>query len=119
MSHNFPASLEWGCVTDAIKLVRGGDMDRDKALELGQHVAWFSGCAFELFKSQDNPEPIPEPDENVDINVSFGDGGDEAICAKLEECTNQAFAAADGGIDWGMIFNLVLPLLKKLLEKYL
>lgn len=54
MAHQFPASIEWGCVRDIISLVRQGDLTADQKLDIGQHAAWFWGSSLEWYRQHDD-----------------------------------------------------------------
>ena len=119
MSHcEFPAELKWGCITEIVTIVRSGSIDRAKGLDIAQHAGCFACCAIELFKS--SPDVVIPDDDDEDPLLRGP--SDEYICDTLEDCSIQArLMAADEttAIDWGMIFNTILPLLLQLIQRYI
>ena len=111
MSHAFEATLPWECLGHVIRLVRGGNLDRDGYLELAQHANWFMGCAATLARDGNLVGAAQQGDtvETVDLSVP-----DDQLANRLA-----ASVPAEGtaGISWIEILTIVLPILLELLNR--
>jgi len=105
MHCDFQASLEWDCLRSIVSIIRAGDMDRNKSLEVAQHASCFIGCAAEWAKSQD---PAPGPDI---IITATGDD----LASQIESVIPPSGDVA-GAIDWSTVLKVILPLLLQLLD---
>lgn len=103
MAHcNFQPELQLGCVKEIIDIVRSGELDREKSLEVVEHVACFLGSGAAMLKG-DGPEVFGSLPSDV---------ADE-----LESLIPDEGAPVAQAIPWISIARLLLPLLIDVLSK--
>jgi hypothetical protein len=58
-THEFTPTLEFGCLRDAIRILRAGpsELDTAEVCEVGQHLAWFSGCSLAWYAERKKVAP--------------------------------------------------------------
>lgn len=101
----FPPEFKIECITEIIKLLRSGDMDRDKTLEVAKHAACFIGCGAALMQGGDRP---------------IGPFGQAEAADKLEALVPQNDTLAQGpatAVPWLAIIQILLPILLDLLKE--
>lgn len=101
----FQPEFKIECVTEIIKLLRSGDIDRDKTLEIAKHAACFIGCGAELMQGKEPP---------------IGPFGQEEAADKLEALIPQNDVLAQGpsqAVPWLSIIQILLPILLDLLKE--
>jgi hypothetical protein len=102
---DFQPEFKIECITEIIRLLRSGDMDRDKTLEVAKHAACFIGCGAALM--QGNNEPA-------------GPFGALEAADKLEALVPQNDTLAKGpaqAVPWLSIIQILLPILLDLLKE--
>lgn len=134
MAHSFEAKLDWSCVREIIALVRKGDSTTDDKIDIGQHAAWFGGCALEWYRLR----RVDVPD-GVDLSLLerilslfgggrlFGDDGyetsmsDDELCDKCEN----VLASMEGSEDADdaqafpviQVLAIVIPIIIELIKR--
>lgn len=101
----FEPEFKIECLTNIIQLLRSGDMDRDKTLEIAKHVACFIGSGATLLQGGDsNP---------------LGPIGASNAADQLEALIPQNDTLAKGPVTafpWMAVIQILLPLLLDLLK---
>ena len=102
----FQPEFKIECITEIIKLLRSGDMDRDKTLEVAKHAACFIGCGAALMQGGDRP---------------IGPFGQAEAADKLEALVPQNDTLAQEpvaqAVPWLAIIQILLPILLDLLKE--
>lgn len=102
---DFQPEFKIECITEIIKLLRSGDMDRDKTLEVAKHAACFIGCGAALMQGGERP---------------VGPFGALEAADKLEALVPQNDTLAQGpatAVPWLAIIQILLPILLDLLKE--
>ena len=102
---DFQPEFKLECITEIIRLLRSGDMDRDKTLEVAKHAACFIGCGAAML--QGNNEPA-------------GPFGALDAADKPEALVPQNDTLAQGpatAVPWISIIQILLPILLDLLKE--
>jgi hypothetical protein len=119
--HEFPATIQWNCVKEIIALVRkDGDLSTEDKLHIGQHIAWFWGCALSWYEKREN-----DPD-NQDASLleklldlfnanAYGSSPKkpEALCDELEAVMNAQYASPNEvGINPAVVIQVITLLIQ-------
>ena len=102
---DFEPEFRIECVTEIIRLLRSGDIDRDKTLEIAKHAACFIGSGATMLQGgNDNP---------------IGPIGAANAADQLESLLPQNDVLAQGpatAVPWLAIIQILLPILLDLLK---
>ncbi len=102
---DFQPEFKLECITEIIRLLRSGNMDRDKTLEVAKHAACFIGCGAALMQGNNGPA---------------GPFGALEAADKLEALVPQNDTLAKGpaqAVPWLSIIQILLPILLDLLKE--
>lgn len=102
----FEPEFKIECVTAIIQLLRSGDMDRDKALEVAKHAACFIGSGATMLQGGDDNPLGPIGAANAADQL-------EALLPQNDVLAQQGPATA---VPWLSIIQILLPILLDLLK---
>lgn len=131
MAHAFEAKLDWTCVREIIAAVRKGETTTDSRIDIGQHAAWFGGCALEWYRVRRKEVP-----DGVDLSLLerilslvgggrlFGDDGyetsmsDDELCDKVEN----VLSTVDEGDGYSafpiiQVLSIIIPIIIELIKR--
>lgn len=126
--HDFSPTIEWGCIRDFISLMRKGptNLSTEEKCEAGQHVCWFTGCAFGWYANRDNK---PEGDDSILRMLlelfsakTFGSESEmsiEDLCDRCEEALppEDSYGQVESPVVVLQILSIVVPLVIELWRK--
>ncbi len=107
---DFKPEIRFDCVTEIIKLLRSGNLDRDATMEIAMHVSCVVGCGAKMMHSGEDDKPVGP----------FGAAEASAAADKLEALIPQSDALAQGpeqAFPWLSLVQILLPLLLDLLKE--
>ncbi len=108
MAHcNFEPKIQWDCVKEIVVMLRQGQIDRNKMLEIVEHAACFMGSGAALLR--DEPNPVV----GMAAKTEYTEQADQL--AALVPGEEQE--AALRGIPWLEVMKILLPIIIALLEE--
>ena len=104
---DFTPEFKIECVTKIVAILRSGDIDRDKTLEIAEHAACFIGSGAKMLRG-DSPDSPLGP-------IGANDAADqlEALLPQNDVLAQQGPATA---VPWLAIIQILLPILLDLLK---
>jgi hypothetical protein len=128
-THEFTPTLEFGCLRDAIRILRAGPahLDTPEICEVGQHLAWFTGCGLAWYAERKKVAPDDTDSTMLDRLLSLFNRrevfGDELPAKSVDELCDLAEAALEPDSEGYAAFpviqvlSIVIPIIIELLKR--
>ena len=129
-THEFTPTLEFGCLRDAIRILRAGpaSLDTAEVCEVGQHISWFTGCALGWYAERKKVAPDEADDTLLYRLLSLFARrqvfGDDIAAQSTDELCDLAEAALEPDSEGYytafpviQILAIVIPIIIELLKR--